>query len=93
MDAVAPDFEEAALSSEYRARGAALSRALEKVDAELAVMDAALAAGAFRLACFSSCISRLTVHEDMSASSANASMGSALICSGVSVGRDDSAAR
>ena len=38
------------MSPEYLARGAALSRALKKVDAELAAMDAALAAGAFRLA-------------------------------------------
>ena len=50
IDAVAPDFETAVLSSDYSTRGAALSRALEKIDAELAVMDASLAAGAFRLA-------------------------------------------
>ena len=46
MDAAAPDFEEAALSPGVpRARRGA-SRALV-LDAELAAMDAALAAGAF----------------------------------------------
>ena len=69
MDAAAPDFEEAALSPEYLARGAALSRALKKVDAELAAMDAALAAGAFRLAAAAvhraacACLERLILHR------------------------------
>jgi hypothetical protein len=50
MDAVAPDFETAAMSSDYYARSAALSKALDTIDAELSAMDASLAAGAFRLA-------------------------------------------
>lgn len=90
MDAVAPDFEEAALSLEYRARGAALSRALEKVDAELAVMDAALAAGAFRLAAAAvhrgacACLERLILHRAHDDVGARVATG-ALVTSGGSL--------
>ena len=90
MDAVAPDFEEAALSPEYFVRGAALSRALEKVDAELAAMDAALAAGAFRLAAAAvhraacACLERLILHRAHDDAGARFATG-ALVASGGSL--------
>ena len=90
MDAVAPDFEEAALSPEYLVRGAALSRALEKVDAELAAMDAALAAGAFRLAAAAvhraacACLERLILHRAHDDAGARFATG-ALVMSGGSL--------
>lgn len=50
MDIVTPDLTMAIMSSAPETRHAAMSRAFECINAELALMDSALSAGAFRLA-------------------------------------------
>lgn len=69
MDAVAQDLATAVMSPSFTARRDSLARALERVDKELALMDAALASGAFRLAAASvhraacAALERLVLHR------------------------------
>ena len=69
MDAVAQDLATAVMSPSFTVRRDSLARALERVDKELALMDAALASGAFRLAAASvhraacAALERLVLHR------------------------------
>lgn len=69
MDAIAQDLTTAVMSPSFIARRDSLARALERVDKELALMDAALASGTFRLAAASihraacAALERLVLHR------------------------------